>query len=320
MPHSLGSPARESIEDLWNGETAQRIRRSILDGTFEFCDQLKCPVLQEQSGPVRARSRVPTLWQSVLRDDLTVVPWGPHGLNCAFDRSCNLSCPSCRESLIVETDRADEIFSIQRKLESSALRDLKYLYVTGSGDPFGSPYFRRWLRTLKRSQMPLLEEICLHTNAQLWTEEIWNTFPEEIRQLMRSVHVSIDAATDETYAINRRGGTFARLQESLALIGGLRQAGQLRYFVISMVVQTNNFREMAAFVELGRRFGADQVMFSLLSNWGTYSEEDYAHRAVHLPSHPLHQELCHALASSIFGSTQVQLGNLSGLRPASKGS
>ena len=39
--------------------------------------------------------------------------------------------------------------------------------------------------------------------------------------------------------------------------------------MLSMVVQENNFREMADFVRLARQVHADSVQFHKLLNWGT---------------------------------------------------
>src|SRR5690606_29995681 len=39
----VGNLTRQTVGDVWNGEVAQDIRRSILDGSFEYCDAVKCP-------------------------------------------------------------------------------------------------------------------------------------------------------------------------------------------------------------------------------------------------------------------------------------
>lgn len=109
--------------------------------------------------------------------------------------------------------RADrvEILSIQRRVSTGMLENVRKLFITGSGDPFGSPYFSRWLRSMKRADMPNLEAIHLHTNALLWTPRAWHHIAAEIRELIRTCGISIDAATAQTYAVNRRGGKFEKL-------------------------------------------------------------------------------------------------------------
>ena len=82
-----------------------------------------------------------------IDESLTILPWGPREINCSYDRSCNLSCPSCRAKVIVESRAKDRVLRIQKRLTEEALPEARLLYITGSGDPFGSPFFRRWLQT-----------------------------------------------------------------------------------------------------------------------------------------------------------------------------
>ena len=315
LKRPVGNLLRQSVAEAWNGAAAQDIRRSILDGSFEYCDASLCPHLQEISGPVQEVEDVtdPVL-RRVIREGLTVLPYGPRDVNCAHDRSCNLSCPSCRTELIIETRRREEILGIQKKLDDEALADAERLYITGSGDPFGSPLFRSWLRTMKRSNMPRLHTLHLHTNGLLWTPRMWETIPAEIRALIRSAEISIDAASPETYAVNRRGGSFSTLLTRLEFIHGLRAGGPLERLTISMVVQENNFREMRDFVFLGKRFGVDTVYFSRLADWGTFSPEELQSRSVHRADHPRHRELLAALSDHVLGDPIVCMGNLTDLR------
>jgi hypothetical protein len=316
----VGNLTRQSVSEAWNGPAAQAIRRSVLDGSFAYCNALRCPFLQTISGPVqRVRDVTDPDLVRALREGLTVLPHGPREINCSYDRSCNLSCPSCRTAIIMETDARDRILDIQAKLHAEALAEAHLLYITGSGDPFGSPFFRRWLQTLRRADLPQLQRIKLHTNALLWNPRMWDTIPAEIQALVHEADISIDAATAGTYAVNRRGGRFDLLLRNLEFIGGLRARGPLAWLGINMAVQENNFREIPAFVRLGRRFGVDTVYFQQLVNWGTFSDHEFAARAVHLPSHPRHGELLDVLDDPALDDPIVLLGNLSGLRGAAGG-
>jgi hypothetical protein len=254
------------------------------------------------------------LMLSILKDGLTVLPFGPRDINCCFDVSCNLSCPSCRTAMVIESRNSARILNIQKKVNDQALADAKLLYITGTADPFGSPFFRTWLHHMKRSDMPHLETLHLHTNAQLWTPQMWEPIPPEIRALITTAEISIDAASGETYEVNRRGGKWDVLMDNLAFVRTLRQAGPLKRLTISMVVQDNNFAEMGDFVLLGKRFGVDTVYFSQLVNWGTFSDDEYRQRAVHRREHPRHSQLCQQLRQEILADPVVFLGNLAPLR------
>jgi hypothetical protein len=316
LERPIGNLSQSSVQEVWNSPVAADIRRSILDGTFEYCSRTRCPFLQTKSGPVQEVSTVtdPKM-KRAIEEQLTVLPWGPLDVCACHDRSCNLSCPTCRSEVIMEHNRKDQILLVQSKLNDEALKEARLLYVTGTGDPFGSPYFRKWLQTMKRSDMPHLEQITLHTNALLWTPRMWQTIPQEIRALVRRADISVDAASAQTYAINRRGGDFDRLLENLEFVSSsLRANGPLEWIGLSMVVQQNNFHEMADFVRLAQRLKVDTVYFSQLVNWGTFTESEFNARAVHLPDHPDYPKLIDQMQDPIFDQPFVYLGNLSTIR------
>jgi sulfatase maturation enzyme AslB (radical SAM superfamily) len=311
LDRRIGNIQNVTVEEIWNGKEAQEIRQSILDGSFRFCSYSRCPYLQTVSPPVERIEEVtdPEL-KTVIAEKLTLLPYGPRAVNCSFDRSCNLACPSCRTKVIIEHERREQIMEVRRRIQEEALRDAHLLYITGLGDPFGSPFYRKWLQTMKREDLPNLRLIFLHTNGQLWTTAIWNTLSEEIRELITCTEISIDAATPETYSKNRRGGSFERLLENLGFISSLRRHGPLNSVTISMVVQENNFSEMPEFVHMGQRFGFDRVFFSRLINWGTFTGQEFKDRAVHLSEHPRYPEFMALLERDIFRDPIVHLGNL----------
>ncbi len=80
----------------------------------------------------------------------------------------------------------------------------------------------------------------LHSNGQLFDARAWTELDLEGR--VRDVEISIDAADSKTYAIVRRGGTFAQLRKNLAFIASLRRSGEIRTLTFSMVVQARNSR------------------------------------------------------------------------------
>lgn len=315
LPRSIGNLQQKSVKEIWNGKAAQQIRRSILDGSFRYCDADVCPYLQKIDGPVQPVEDVQDEGlREIIRNQITAVSEGPSDIICCFDQSCNLSCPSCRTHVIMEIVHADAIFDIQKRLEDQALGDAKLLYITGSGDPFGSPFFRRWLQTMQRAKMPNLEYIHLHTNGLLWTERMWASIPEDTRALIKASTISIDAATPGTYAVNRRGGNFATLLKRLEFISRLRAEGTLSYVELHMTVQANNYREMPAFVELTRRFDFDRATFHKMLDWGTFSPEEYAARAVQFPLHPDYIQFLQMLGDPRLEDPLVNLSNFTELK------
>jgi hypothetical protein len=61
------------------------------------------------------------------------------------------------------------------------------------------------------------------------------------------------------------------------------------------VVQALNYRELPGAVEIADRLGFDGFTLLPLTNWGTYTVEDYMSRDVCNPQHPAHQDFISVL-------------------------
>src|SRR6266542_1615578 len=74
---SAGNLQRQSVEEIWNGKTAQAIRESIHNGSFSYCNGKRCAYLKSRTGPVQPADTVtdPKLRQAI-DERLTVLPWG----------------------------------------------------------------------------------------------------------------------------------------------------------------------------------------------------------------------------------------------------
>ena len=88
--------------DVWKSETAQKIRQSILDGSYSHCSKTACPHLSTlintgvPSGFFIPKNELPyTMHDGFVIDDKNIST-GPGSINFTYDDSCNLRCPSCR--------------------------------------------------------------------------------------------------------------------------------------------------------------------------------------------------------------------------------
>lgn len=303
----IGNLREDSVAEVWNSESAQDIRRSILDGSFRYCNLETCPALVQ--GTLQRVESVSRLDHRELIDKhLVKLDRGPRSLSLTYDSTCNLKCPSCRVKIIRLTgERKKEAEQLQVRILHEGLADAEEILLTGYGDPFASDLYRRLLRSLDARELPKLS-IHLMTNGLLLTPQMWESL-HRIHPTIASLHVSIDAATAETYSINR-GGRFDTLLRNMAFVSRLVEQGKIPWLEISFVVQCNNFREMKQFVELGRQFRASRVLFQQLIQWGTYSPEDFRQRAIHNSDHPEHQAFLQELQSPLFYDPIVDMSNL----------
>lgn len=300
----IGNLLEQPLAEIWNGPAARGLRRNILNGTFHSCSRKRCPRLATEAPPIMAVAEVadPEL-RAALERGRVHLPYGPKILNLCFDPRCNLSCPSCRRSpVVLDAAGRERIAILVQRLAEQASPHVEELIVGGYGDPFGSPAYRELLAAITPDTWPRLRRVGLHSNGQLWDAAAWAE-RVNLHALVTAAEISIDAATAATYGENRRGGDFDRLLKNLDFIATLPLT--LKF---SCVVQRNNYRELPAFVELARRYGAS-AYFSRLVNWGTFARAEFTRRAVHLPDHPEHDELL-AILREIEGCREVDLGNL----------
>lgn len=242
----------------------------------------------------------------------------PPFINLANDKSCNLSCPSCRTQRIQFNDGPG--YEARKHLQDrlveaffSTPNEQPFIVnVTGSGDPFASRIFRDFLFELDKAKFPRMQ-VNLQTNGVLFTEKTWANL-KKIHGAIGSVLVSFDAASEATYAITRRGGDWKQLLENMEFLAGRRRQGGIGELILYFVVQKANFREMPEFVRIGKRFAADRVYFSRAVNWGTWSVTEHEDQSVWNPHHPLYAEFARVMADPALDDPVVFLGNVADAR------
>jgi MoaA/NifB/PqqE/SkfB family radical SAM enzyme len=292
----IGNMLSDEFMESWNSPRSEQIRASILDGTFRYCNENTCGMLQERNLPTVDAAKNDPEYKAIIENQTTRLARAPRTINMSYDLTCNLSCPSCRtHQIILKGEAREPVRIIHDKVMGDHLRDAEHLIVTGSGDPFQSRLYLQFLRNFRPEMNPGVR-IHISTNGILLTREMWESICHDA---IESVDVSVDAASAATYALNR-GGDFAKLLVNLRFLGELRRDQRLNHFELHFVVQQNNFREMAAFLALGRDVNCDKVCFKQLVNWGTFTAEEYTRRAVQFPGHPEHGAFLDVLKNPVF--------------------
>ena len=278
--------SKTPLKDVYNSEPIIDIRNSILDGSFKYCNKELCPYLSKlvnygvTSGPITFKSNS-NISNPIIENNT------PDYLVMNFDRTCNYKCPSCRVDLIVEN--SEGIKRVEKTIEDIDeyfSKNVKTLYITGSGDPFVSVGFRNYLRNFKPEKYPKLKSIHLHTNASMWNKDMWDSMPN-IHKYVKTCEISIDAGTKETYETKTRlGGKWENLMNNLKYISTLPIEVKT-----SFVVQDSNYKEMEIFYNLmysifGKRVN---VFFGKITNWGTFSEGEFKLKQIWDTEHPEHK-------------------------------
>ncbi len=303
LSKKIGNYLEDDLKSIWHSTAAQEIRESIYDGSFRYCNKQVCPEIQA--------NRLPRLTQK------TTVPDLPSSFFLCYDRSCNLSCKSCRNSLVHfksglglqnplrlnEKLKAD-LFSVSTKRRIN-------IKITGSGDPFASVAFKQLIESLDGEKFPGLE-IELYTNGLLFTPANWQKL-EHIQKNIRVVSVSIDAASEKTYS-DVRGGSWTQLMHNMKFLSQLRKQQKIQHFATNFVVQKKNYFEMASFVRLCKVYAVDRINFSFVSDWMTWSEHEFKEQCIWQNQHPEFESLLLNLIDSSLADKIAVLGPLTSYR------
>jgi radical SAM protein with 4Fe4S-binding SPASM domain len=273
LPKPLGNILDRNLMDIWSGASAEAIRNSVADGSFQYCTA--CPYLPGPGGPV-VTDRPSIIDTSRIQT-----------LKLDYDQSCNLTCPSCRVVHSREFVNVPMVTKIHEAVLSSRILDrTNQLYVTGAGDPFASDLYWNFLQTYTPSPNT---HLFLHTNGLLFNEEHWNKLAPIHGRKVVEVGISVDAATPRTYKKNRQA-SWTKLWSNIDFINRLQDEGVMIMLGFFFTVQANNFREILPFTRLAFNHRAQWISITALRNWGVYTDDDYQARAVHLPTHPDYEE------------------------------
>ena len=273
-PGWLTTPLGELDEDpreLWHSPIANKIRKSILDNSFSYCQQ--CPKLDGLA------------YSSGFDGDYES---GPKWVNFSHDLTCNLKCSPCRRNHIIANNKQIEKLNRIQKRVMDAFPTITGVTVSG-GDPFASQVSLNLLESLEKEH-PNVKSLILCTNGLLLKKK-WNSVPAK---LVKGISISIDAACEKTYKTNR-GGNWVTLMDNLGFIRNLRKSRRFR-FMLRFIVQDNNWHEMPDFVKLGHKYGVTTIIFQRL-NQGALPRDEYDKRNVSSPDHPKHKRFIDTIAS-----------------------
>jgi MoaA/NifB/PqqE/SkfB family radical SAM enzyme len=293
LPNKISS-TDYPIEKVWNSEPLLYIRNSVLDGSFKYCDKKMCPWLSKlietgelgTNSPIFKKQNTPSqFYDNIKNNNCHLKENAPENIIMNFDRTCNYKCPSCRVDLIVEN--SDGIKRVQKtidEIDTHFSHNIKTIYITGSGDPFVSVGFRNYLRNFNPKKYPKLYRIHLHTNASMWTKEMWDLMPN-IHKYVKSCEISIDAGTKDTYENKTRlGGNWDTLIANLKFISTIPNLRKK----MSFVVQDSNYIEMTLFAEKMNEIFNNKciIYFGKITNWGTFSDGEFLLKKVWDENHP----------------------------------
>lgn len=299
----LGNILTQSYDEIWNGEKAKKFRESIHDGSFRFCNEKSCPLLKQKIADVMTvdellrKGEASVIWD--IMGGKTELTHSPLYLQFCYDKTCNLSCPSCREKVIVINGEQKEAAEhIHEQVTTHYLKDAVHITITPSGDAFASALYRTFLQTLTKEMAPNLKNITILTNGLL-LKKFWHTLSDYAREKIGCISVSIDSVTKGNYEVLRRGGVFEDLLENLQFI---KDNIRVNDFSLSTVIQKTNYKEFYDFIAFGESYGINGFQFQILEpdfHFGKpWVYKWWIENAVHEDKNPLYQDFVNLITKN----------------------
>lgn len=235
----------------WNSPYVQEVRKSILDGSFRYCDEYRCPFLKAGTLPV-ARDITDSYLRDIIDNKKVVLDKGPRRLILSYDRSCNLSCPSCRSKVIMAKEETFRKLDCRMEKELTPLmQDVKEIQLSLTGEALASKHSMRLLRSWNPEKYPNLE-VKLFTNMSLVTRKLWESLGSSA-DCIKSLHMSIDGATPETLEKLRRGLKWAPPLGSLGICQGITAGWKIRRHTYLLHCSKRQFQGTDANFDTGFR-------------------------------------------------------------------
>jgi MoaA/NifB/PqqE/SkfB family radical SAM enzyme len=286
----LGNLRDNTLKEIYNGDVARQFRQSLIDGTYDYCNEENCPY------------KANNILESHMVDVDEISDY-PYKISLAYDRRCNYHCTCC-------ISRGDEKLdpAVQEKIENEIIAALPYvksLSANGLGEFFVSDSMIKLVSAWKPENIEGAE-FTLETNGSLFTPENW----EKIKNIGNAnLSVAITVHSFDEAAYQYLSGTklkVDRIIENLKFVKKLREEGIINYLEIATVMQERNFRTLPEFVERClNEFGADKVRVRRFLPEKAMDENIEWFFDIRNPLHPYHQEYLEVMKHPIFKDPRV---------------
>lgn len=283
MMRPVGNIWDQTLKEILSNQTSKDVRRSIRDGDYIYCNDELCQIIKSDA-LVEFGSLEPEIQSLIDHPEQFRMP---RFISLAVDVTCNLSCPSCRKKVLrvhpedqqqlkLAVDRLyDNLFSIPTDQEI-------WITMSTSGEIFASDLLMDLVGKIDVEKFPNVQ-LHLQTNGLL-ARHRWDRLGDKQHNIKR-VTVSIDAGSAEIYETVRRGGRWTELQANLGFISDRKHSLGFDLHT-RMVVQRTNHKEMTLFYDLSEGIGADCIEFCRITDWFSWTPDEFRQHDVFDPQHP----------------------------------
>ncbi|MCR5421601.1 MAG: hypothetical protein K6E98_11380 [Lachnospiraceae bacterium] len=291
--------------EFWSGEEWKEFRKSLLDGSFKYCQKNQCPNIVAGWLPRKADCHDPLI-RNMFDGNDSVVP-DLQELHLSYDAHCNLCCPSCRKEFRTnskeEEEKLDKLYDAHLK---KLIKNSKHLCLSGCGEAMLSPHSKRILQSFSGEEYSKLF-VELRTNVTAINERNWKSLGDGAKRI-RHIAASIDSCSKPNFEKLRYPAKWDIVLQNLEFIKSLRDNKDIDILEFHVVVQDENIDELTGIIRMAADFNADVVTFSKIINWMGMSPEEYNRRNPFIPDNPNYVKLKKVTEEIINIRNEIELG------------
>lgn len=324
MP-SWGVPGfYSSFSSIWHSNIMKVLRLSIINGTYSFCDKVKCNYLfecgqreidldelhyytsreKESLDAISKKEYYPKNHIFNIENYCIVERKYPDVVFLSFDFSCNLHCPSCRDRVMVETGmRKKRLVGFDNRMKEELYPHVNRLKVSGTGEVFASEVHQATIFDKKIADK--VKKIGILSNGSLFNKEKFDRLYDLYEEIV--VFISMDGATKETAEKLRRGVDFDKWKSNMEYLGQMRAQQKIKQLSFNFVVQRENYKEMAEYARMCLKYEADAIKFSKIYKSRTISDEDFLSVSMFDLKGEMLPELKEVINDEVFKSPKIHL-------------
>lgn len=262
--YSIGYFDDADFDNLMSSKTARILQLSVINRTYTFCDKRYCIFHELEKRKTESIAIAAGTSMEVCEDTIRSVMFG-------MDDSCNLSCPSCRNGILVDK-RAMHPYRVSRAAEfmEKIGRTIEDLCFSGCGEPF----FSKLIRGMMSGQAWVeRDEISILCNATLLNKNNFEKYLAGHGSI--KIALSIDGATKATYEKLRRNGKYETVMSNLEYLGKLRNKNEIEKLLINFVVQADNVGELDKMRRIARENHVDRINVLKIYDYGLFEDGEF---------------------------------------------
>ena len=264
----LGNINEHTVEEIWNNKSFQKARKQMRDGGALSMCPATCPVIHgfkthqnldwyREMSEGAAKSNA-ILNEKEFETGACVLKSRPRWMRYTYSYKCNLDCYHCyqREDATENVKLPDSF--MQQVYELSPYYQVLFFF---GGEPF---LYKPVTEMIENIKVDPEGRLFLISNGTLLTEK---TFAALEKKNIGMFAVSLDAADKTTFdnlRVRGRTASWDSVMDNLGRIAELHKRKPF-FFEISMTVNSRNYDQIKAFVDMGVALGAEPLLL-LVSN------------------------------------------------------